>query len=653
MTDYVYDDEGGKHPPRPSWLPTEGPGNMNVTPVKWGMKITQFCAFITWCKLMGPWDELTDEENNFGKTKGYVNLYQICDRYVKPYTRGLGSSIALLLNNEAPLLAEIMISHAWGEGILETMAALLGKASTLSISLETAIWFCTFAQYQPGDLPGDCGPGVAAQLALDPFKQVIESKPRYGMLVIHTSRVELYTRLWCVFEVNEAEASGVVASAAASMLYLLKLAGGKAMKDLEGEDVELDKSVRSENLQCDSQNAGCWSKEDALMIKKKVEAQGGFGKLDDKIFEFRKATTARMWDSMKKVSDWARSSDEPGLKKLSENQMFNVFQECILAAANYVGLSCLIRLWLEAGMADEEGRPIILAGPELLGKIEGIMLTFDRTKSNPPPGLDKDKYVFKGDQDAWQAETEKGQLAFLDIADLQKYPLALGLLEMSQGGNTLGSLVSTLKIGSTIKATLLLNKMADLFDFERRCNKKLERVVQTQILEAAKQGLDTSELPDPTVYWRTPDGKTYNEDTLDDLVMEMQRLCEEAGVTCDKEAEKATEHLKPITYTIEWRVASYGGADNMDESSRAKIKDIFNKWDEDKSGAISKPELAAFFKNLDPSFTDHDVDVMISVADVNKDGQIDYNEFLDWLFGASGGLGKGQGDVCAQLSFNR
>merc|ERR1719277_1353432 len=102
-----------------------------------------------------------------------------------------------------------MISHAWGEDILESMIGVLGRASISGINLETAIWFCTFAQYQPGDMEGDCGPGVAAQLALDPFKRVIDSNPPYGMMVIHTSRTELYGRLWCVYEVHEAEGDKV------------------------------------------------------------------------------------------------------------------------------------------------------------------------------------------------------------------------------------------------------------------------------------------------------------------------------------------------------------------------------------------------------------------------------------------------------------
>merc|ERR1712183_108005 len=61
---------------------------------------------------------------------------------------GTGNSIALLMNPERPLKAEIMISHCWGESVLETLAAVLGKACVSDIDFEASIWFCTFAIYQ-------------------------------------------------------------------------------------------------------------------------------------------------------------------------------------------------------------------------------------------------------------------------------------------------------------------------------------------------------------------------------------------------------------------------------------------------------------------------------------------------------------------------
>ena len=54
------------------------------------------------------WDELAEQTNR--KEAGYVNGYQLCNNYVKPWTRGTGCSVSLLMN-ATPLLAEVMISH--------------------------------------------------------------------------------------------------------------------------------------------------------------------------------------------------------------------------------------------------------------------------------------------------------------------------------------------------------------------------------------------------------------------------------------------------------------------------------------------------------------------------------------------------------------
>lgn len=68
------------------------------------------------------------------------------------------------------------------------------------------------------------------------------------------------------------------------------------------------------------------------------------------------------------------------------------------------------------------------------------------------------------------------------------------------------------------------------------------------------------------------------------------------------------------------------------------LKATFKKWDADGSGTISKDELFAVFKALDPSFMTIELDEIMSEADVNRDGQIDVDEFITWL---SGGQGKG------------
>eukprot|EP00658_Telonema_sp_P-2_P008330 TRINITY_DN13131_c0_g1_i2.p1 TRINITY_DN13131_c0_g1~~TRINITY_DN13131_c0_g1_i2.p1 ORF type:complete len:210 (-),score=46.88 TRINITY_DN13131_c0_g1_i2:80-709(-) len=76
------------------------------------------------------------------------------------------------------------------------------------IPLDIPVWFCVFSNYQAED--GE-GPSIQKQLDLTPFSRVIESKAiqrkkgGYGMVAVHTSKEDLYLRLWCVHEVDEAQ----------------------------------------------------------------------------------------------------------------------------------------------------------------------------------------------------------------------------------------------------------------------------------------------------------------------------------------------------------------------------------------------------------------------------------------------------------------
>ena len=77
-----------------------------------------------------------------------------------------------------------------------------GYCTTVQMPPENvSIWVCTFSQYQArkDESVDDIGPTVGEQLAVDPFAQVIQSvgvKNGLGMVAVHTTTADLYSRLW-------------------------------------------------------------------------------------------------------------------------------------------------------------------------------------------------------------------------------------------------------------------------------------------------------------------------------------------------------------------------------------------------------------------------------------------------------------------------
>merc|ERR1711997_872820 len=59
--------------------------------------------------------------------------------------------------------------------------------------------------------------------------------------------------------------------------------------------------------------------------------------------------------------------------------------------------------------------------------------------------------------------------------------------------------------------------------------------------------------------------------------------------------------------------------------------------DKNQDGYITKEELTAVFAELDSSVGEKELDQILAVADLNKDGHIDYKEFVGWLFGKKAG----------------
>ena len=58
------------------------------------------------------------------------------------------------------------------------------------------------------------------------------------------------------------------------------------------------------------------------------------------------------------------------------------------------------------------------------------------------------------------------------------------------------------------------------------------------------------------------------------------------------------------------------------------LENAFKAFDKDGSGFIEPNELRDLMRKLGEKLTDDDIKAMMQLADTNKDGKIDYNEFV-------------------------
>jgi len=70
---------------------------------------------------------------------------------------------------------------------------------------------------------------------------------------------------------------------------------------------------------------------------------------------------------------------------------------------------------------------------------------------------------------------------------------------------------------------------------------------------------------------------------------------------------------------------------SQDYSEERQIKQAFMYFDKDQSGTISSLELKMCLQSEDQTLSDEEVNALISEVDQNKDGLIDYAEFLQMM----------------------
>lgn len=181
-------------------------------------------------------------------------MYEVVQKIIKPKTKGQGMGYSLLINKEKPLRAKAMVSHAWGEDYERFLSTLEESDSA------GPFWICAMAIYQNEDLPEltiskQLGPNPST----GPFSIVLKQSSK--MIAIVTPDCDIYTRLWCVYEIFMAIQLGVI----------VELAFFSESTGFGGSgQTYFNAGMDNANAAVNTKEATCSSESDQLMIVNQV-----------------------------------------------------------------------------------------------------------------------------------------------------------------------------------------------------------------------------------------------------------------------------------------------------------------------------------------------------------------------------------------------
>mmetsp|Transcript_29191 Transcript_29191/g.67189 ORF Transcript_29191/g.67189 Transcript_29191/m.67189 type:complete len:720 (+) Transcript_29191:70-2229(+) len=255
-------------------------------PELWSLSLSQFCTILQHC-LQSP------VYANLQQSRGSMTMYDLSNMFVIPWSAGTGCSVSVLMNPEFAKPAQLMFSHAWGEDVHESLCAIKGFINREDLRTDVTVWFCVFANYQAED---GYGPSIAEQLAINPFKSVIESTAiqqqagGYGMCCLHTTKADLYNRLWCVHEMDVASANPFVeVRMAMSAEYIREVERRVKLFSEEGH-FTMDTLLNAGGVAVNTMTATCSNNSDeAMLVKAILQGEGGFQGLDRRILELRRS----------------------------------------------------------------------------------------------------------------------------------------------------------------------------------------------------------------------------------------------------------------------------------------------------------------------------------------------------------------------------
>mmetsp|Transcript_41736 Transcript_41736/g.119783 ORF Transcript_41736/g.119783 Transcript_41736/m.119783 type:complete len:1003 (-) Transcript_41736:272-3280(-) len=102
------------------------------------------------------------------------------------------------------------------------------------------------------------------------------------------------------------------------------------------------------------------------------------------------------------------------------------------------------------------------------------------------------------------------------------------------------------------------------------------------------------------------------------------------------EAEQYSDERQLADRGVTLSDAEELGQDTPDDIVRNKVMDTFKRFDTNGDGRIDRSELKKLLQKLDKeTFSDENTEKLMDVVDVNKDGNVQFEEFLAWVVSGS------------------
>jgi len=150
-----------------------------------------------WCVTLDQVYHLVREvDKRFPDTDPTV--YRVVEEIIIPMTRHVECGYALMVNPHG-VEVKSFITHAWGES-MRAFARALGQANVIG-----GLWICFLANPQTWE-PSELGSLLGMNPYMSPFYTALEKAA--NVVAVRNSNLNMYTRLWCVFELWSANEAG-------------------------------------------------------------------------------------------------------------------------------------------------------------------------------------------------------------------------------------------------------------------------------------------------------------------------------------------------------------------------------------------------------------------------------------------------------------